>query len=453
MRRVLCLGALIAVVHAAPAVGAPPPNDIPAGAGVFASYAAPNGVPTQQEATAELVEAGPDVGIPRCLGPASFERTVWYRVPESSAARKVSVEAVGATTNPVDLAAFVQPPVSPYAPPGRQATQNTGEPNVCDGEGAGAGGDAPDRVSAVSMLVPAGHPVLIQAGRHGTRGTPTTERALLTLEATDVVLAPAPRGDRPGTATPRLREGTNSVDLAGATITADDPAQAPCSSLGTVWRQLIPGSSGLRVISVSGLAATTVTAFAGRRPKGDNALDCVIRSSAGKLDMVVPVKRNRPVWVRVGTDGISGDEAASIHVRDGALATIVDGGSGGTDPTPGGPGGGFPAACDKADVEDARVSGRSLTGRAGAYNRFTRIPLRVRTTAPVCDATLRLYGPGGSVFALGRTIALRKGRNRVELPRLRTFIPGRYRLEVTGLTRLGDRAKATTSLTGRLTKK
>ena len=46
-----------AVILAVPGTAvAAPPNDSAAGAGVFTPYSAPNGVPTQQEALADLAE-------------------------------------------------------------------------------------------------------------------------------------------------------------------------------------------------------------------------------------------------------------------------------------------------------------------------------------------------------------------------------------------------------------
>ena len=80
-------------------------------------------------ARAELGEATADFGVPRCLGPASFARTVWYVIPPESAPHEISVEASGETLDVLDLAAFVQPQDAP----GPVATQ----PNACDGIGAG----------------------------------------------------------------------------------------------------------------------------------------------------------------------------------------------------------------------------------------------------------------------------------------------------------------------------
>lgn len=428
---------------------AAPPNDSPAGAGVFAPYAAPNGTPEQQEALADLGTATADPGVPRCLGPRSFARTVWYRVPESPAARLLTVEASGRTTAPIDLAAFVQPAVAPYAAGGA----NTREPNACDGVGAGAGADAADRTSAVSLLVPAGSPVLFQVGRRGSAGATVDESVAVALESTDVSLAGAPRGDR-ATSAPRLGQGSNRVDLAGATLTSEDPAEPPCPALGTVWRKVIAGSDGPRLISVSGHDAASLTVFTGRRPTGDSALDCVVRRTSGALQMVVPVRRRKPVWVRVGTDSFAGDEEVTVSVRNGAGARVINGGPGGFDPTPGGPAGGLPGFCDSADATAARLSGPSLRGGPGDLNRVLRIPLRVRLTgSALCDATVRLLGPGGRVYAQGRYPALRRGGlRRLTIPRLRTFVPGRYRLEATGLDGRGRRARATTKLTGRLAK-
>ncbi len=276
---------------------------------------------------------------------------------------------------------------------------------------------------------------------------------MVALEATDVTLARQPRGDV-ATAAPRLGQGTSTVNLAGATLTGEDPAEPVCPSLGTVWRKVVPGSDGPRLISVSGNDAATLTVFTGKKPTGDSALDCVVRRGAGSLQMVVPAKRNKPLWVRIGVDSFVGDEEVAASVKNGATTTVINGGSGGFDPTPGGPAGGLPAACDAADATQARLSGPALKGRAGDYNRFVRIPLRIRVTgSALCDATVRLLGPGGHIYAQGRYPALRRGGVRtVTVPRYRTFVPGRYRLEATGLDARERRARATAKLTGRLVK-
>ena len=222
-----------------------------------------------------------------------------------------------------------------------------------------------------------------------------------------------------------------------------------------MWRKIVPGSDGKRLVSVYGNDAASLTVFDGRKPTGDNVVDCVVRATSGPLQMVVKAKRRRPLWVRVGSDSFVGDETARVRVSDGTNTTIVNGGAGGFDPTTGGPAGGLPRACDASDVSVARVSGPSLRGRAGDYNRFVRVPIRLRVTGSlICDATLRLIGPGGHVFAQGRYRALRRGGTRkVKIPRFRTFVPGRYRLEATGLDARGRRARAqSTKLSGRLTR-
>jgi hypothetical protein len=456
-----------------PAIAAPP-NDSPAGAGVFAPYSAPNGIPAEQQAIADLASARPDRGIPRCLGDRSFARTVWYRIPEGPVARLLTVEAVGRTAAAIDLAAFVQPFVPPPPPPppptptptpapttttptptptpvrAHAAQTTVREPNQCDGVGAGAGADSADRTSAITLLVPGGFPVLIQVGRRGVVGAQQNEEALVTLEASDVALAPAPRGDSARTA-PRLHKGRNIVDLAGATITGEDPAQPPCPTLGTVWRKLIPGNDGLRVLSVSGGAATSLAVFTGRRPTGEGALDCVYRRTRGALQVNVPVEKRKPIWVRVGVDRFEGDEEATVTVRNGEHANVINGGPGGFDPTPFGPGGGLPALCDDADAAGAGVAGEPLRGFAAAYNGYVAVPIRLTVTGgPICDATLKLFGPRGHLYARGRYVVLKARTATIDVPRRRTFLPGRYHLETKGRDLFGRRVSVETDLRGRL---
>lgn len=461
---------LTAACVAVPAHAAPPPNDHPAQAAAFEAYAPHNGMPDERQAVAELAEATRDRGVPRCLGRGSFARTVWYRVPEAAEPREVTVEAMGRTLDVVDLAAFVQPqvplpppenppppeeppPDEPVDPVGQSAQSGplTREANACAGAGAGGSDAAEEPTSAVSLRVPAGHPVLVQVGRRGSPGAPEDERAVLSLASTPLLDWGAPPGDRADGATPLARvRRANRIELSDATITEEDPAQPACPSLSTVWRRFEPGRSGKRLIRVAGPHAQSLTVFAGRRPTGRNAMDCVNRAGRGALEMVVRAKRSRPVWIRVGADGPPDGARASLRVLDGSRATVIDGGPGGFDPTTGGPGGGLPEACAGARADRARIAGPRLRGAAGARNRVTRVPVElVVRRSRICDVELELRGPRGHVYAKGRVGHL-LGRATVALPRLRTFRSGAYRLRVTALDRLGRRVPVRGSVRGRL---
>ena len=452
----------------APATAAPPANDAPTAPQAFAPFTASNGRPDEQQAIAELFEATADPGIAPCLGRSSFARTVWFRVPEAQTAQRLSVEAMGRTLDVLDVAAFVQPEVAPPPPPPPPAeptptptptprarasqTSRVAGPgaNVCSGVGAGGAEESEEPTSGITLHVPARHPVLIQVGRRGTPRSPDDDRGVLSLELRALDLPTRPAGDAAGTDTPAARVGRDTyLDLFGATISGEDPAQPACPSLGTVWRKFTPGRSGKRLIRTFGPGVETLTVFAGRRPTADNALDCVNRETAGALEMVVPVRKRRPMWIRLGADSTAATDA-TLQVLEGRGATVIDGGPGGADPTAGGPGGGFPAACFTARPERARVKGPRLRGAAGAYNRFTRVPLRlVASGASVCDAELTLRGPRNGVYAKSRVRRI-KGRATVRLPRLRSFRRGRYRLRVTAVNAYGRRVNVRSSLGGRL---
>ena len=325
----------------------------------------------------------------------------------------------------------------------------TAVPNACAGRGDGGASDAEEPGSAVTLRVPPNHPVLVQVGRRGTPGTADDERVVLSLFARPLPLfAPLP-GDIAGGLSPRARATRpGPVDLANATITGEDPAVPPCPSLGSVWRRLVPGNNAPRRVSVVGGGATTLAVFSGGTPSKRPPLDCVNRSGGGRIEMLVPARRGRTLWIRVGSDSRTA-RPATLRVKSGNDAVVVDGGPGGDDPTPGGPGGGLPRACDTARIERARITGPDLAGPADAFNR-DRVPLRIVVRRErVCDAELRLYGPRGLLYATGRAIQL-KGRRRVELSPRRRFARGRYRLEVTGLSRLGDRVQVRTKVEGRL---
>jgi len=154
----LSIALLLALAGPPPATAAPF-NDAPAGAVQFDRYTAANGRPRDLQATAELVDATPDAGVPRCLGAASFARTAWYWIPPVPAPEVLAVEAFGRTLDVVDLAAFVQP-AGATAP----ATRT---PNACAGAGAGGADTAEEPTSGIALRVPPNRAVLVQAGRRG----------------------------------------------------------------------------------------------------------------------------------------------------------------------------------------------------------------------------------------------------------------------------------------------
>ena len=441
------VGAALAVaVVPYPALAAPPPNDGPAAPGAFAPYSAENGTPGDQQAVAELFEATADGGTPACLGTDSFARTVWYRVPEQPTPQVVTVEASGRTLDVVDLAAFVQPLPAPGLPPALQAV----EPNACYGLGSGGADAAEEPTSGLTLRVPAGQAVLVQVGRRGPVSSPDDERAVLSLTVEAEPDIGRPDGDRATTAPAAAADRATYVDLAGATITEEDPAQPACPSLGTVWRRLVPGKTGKRLITVTGSRVSTLTVFRGKRPTADNVLDCVNREDRGSLQMNVLGRRRVPLWIRLGTERSLSAAQAVIDVDDGAGREVIDGGFGGFDPTPGGPAGGFPEACLRSQVDRARFSGPRLRGPARALNRFRRIPFRVvMRGASVCDAELTLLGPKNRIYARGRVLRL-VGREVVRLPRFRTIVKGNYRIRVRGVSIFGRRVTIPGAVRGRL---
>ncbi len=378
--------------------------------------------------------------MPRCLGAKSFARTAWYRIPAAGTPQAIDIEAFGRTLAVVDLAAFVQPQGPP--PP------VTRTPNACAGVGAGGPEAAEEPTSGISMHVPAGHDVLIQAGRRGAPGTPDDDRALLSLETTALPLRAEAKGDvaRRGTPTAASSKAT-FVSLADATISEEDPATPPCPALGTVWRRIVPGSSGLRVISVSGASATSMAVFRGKTPTAANALDCVNRSGYGAMEMRVRAKRRETMWVRLGTDS-DGGAGALLRVADGERRLVVDGGPGGFDPTAGGAGGGLPGACDRAAAERAVVRGPGFKGRAKAVRGSIAVKLRTERSS-ACDARLTLVGPGNQVYARGRAIRL-NGRQTIRLSLERKAKRGSYRLKVRARSERGGLADVRTTVKGRL---
>ena len=431
--RIAALSVLAVLAAAAPAVAEPPANDSPFAPGAFTPFAAESGTPRELQAVAELADATVDRGVPRCFGRDSFRRTVWYRVEPSLGPSEVTVEASGSTLDVLDLAAFVQPEGA--------TTPVLEEPNACAGEGAGGAGLSGDATSGVTLRVPINHAVLIEVGRHGPLLTRDQERAVLSLDVEAFFELP-PGGDHADGADRLPARRAATVPLAGATLTEEDPAEPACQSLGTVWRRVVPGRSGRRLIRADGADVKSLTVFAGDRPEGGNAVDCVNRNRAGgALEMSVDARRRRTLWLRLGTDRPAPGAAAVLSAVPSARR-VVDGGPGGTDPTPGGPAGGLPAGCVRASLELARVSGR-IVFRGDALT----LALRVRER-PICDVELSVEGPRGRVYAHTQVRKI-KGRRTLRIGAARRLRNGRYRLQLVGESPSGRTIRVDTDVTGR----
>jgi hypothetical protein len=437
-----------ATLIAAPAYAAPPPNDAPTAPAAFAPQIAENGQPVDQQGIAELAEATPDRGVPRCLGPSSFARTVWFVVPPTDVPQEITVEASGETLDVVDLAAFVQREGADPAAP------TTNPANACAGIGQGGGDASEEPSSAVTLRVPARRAVLIQAGRRGTRDTPDRERAVLSLDTRPL---PAPTSPLPGdiadASTPKAHtKSATIIPLAGATLTGEDPVEAPCPSLGSVWRRVISTTGGPRLITVKGNESSTLTVFSGPTPTTANALDCLNRVGPGALEMKVPTKARRPLWIRIGTDRPADRTSAELTIVAAGDAFVVDGGPAGSDPTTGGPGGGLPFACGKADAAAASITGPAIRGSSKRLSRLGRFGFALNLrNGPVCDVEVELIGPGGRVYAVARTLKIKGGLRSVSLRRTRKLRKGGYRLRVTALSRLGEHVIVRGAVKGKLT--
>jgi hypothetical protein len=439
---------VVVAAPVAPAAAAPPPNDGPTAPASFAPVTAENGTPLDQQGIAELAEATADRGVPRCLGPRSFARTVWFVVPAADTPQEITVEASGRTLDVLDLAAFVQPEGADPASP------TTTVPNACAGIGSGGADAAEEPTSGVTLNVPARRAVLIQAGRRGTPGSAEDERATLSLDTRPIAAPTAPLpGDVADANTPAAHTKRDTiVPVAGATLTGEDPAEPPCPSLGSVWRRIVPTTGGPRLISVTGAEATTLTVFSGPTPTSSGALDCVNRVGRGDLQMKVPTRAGRPLWIRLGTDRPPDRSTASLRVEPAGEAFVVDGGPAGSDPTPGGPGGGLPGDCSKADAERASLAGPRIAGNAKQLSRRRSLSVTLNLRrGPVCDVTIELVGPRGRVYASLRALRLKAGRRNVTLRRLARLPRGGYRLRVSAVSRLGDQVEVRSTVRGRLT--
>jgi hypothetical protein len=405
MSRLTSLVLLALLLAPAAAAAAPPPNDAFTAPGAFEGYSARNGFPIERQAIAELAEATPDGGVARCLGSTSMARTVWFVVPSSPNARELTVEAIGRTTDAIDLAAFVQENAA--IPPSR--------PNVCAGVGVFGDDATEDRTTAVRLRVPAFHQVLIQVGRRGAPGSPDDDRALLTLE--EIALPPigAPLGDRAGRATPRVpRSGETDVSLGGATTTREDPAVPSCPALAGVWRRARVNRTGSWTASAVGDRVGELSVFAGSTPRSSTLLGCVDRDGPGPLVLPVRVRTRRAVWIRLGTDRPGPESRAFLTWRRGVRGDAESGGG-----------------CLASARPEVRGGPARSTRSVKQHNRRRAFELSLRVRrGPVCAARIELRGTRGFLYARGDVPAVHGRGQLVLLPRRLRLRKGLYRLRI-----------------------
>jgi hypothetical protein len=333
-------------------------------------------------------------------------RTVWFTVPNTPNARELTIETVGRTTDPIDIAAFVQPGLK--GQPLR--------PNACAGVGVFGDDATEDRTTALRVRIPAFHSALIQVGRRGPVMSPDDERALVTVE--DIGLAPleAPIGDRAGNATPRIgRAGESTVFLGGATTTAEDPAVPSCPAVAGVWRQVKPRRPGRYTFTATGDQVGEMSVFAGSRPDARQLLGCVDREGAGPLVLPVRARTRSNLWVRLGTDRPAPESEALLTYRESIRGDAESGG-----------------ACLASERPQIRGGPARETRRAKRLNRTRSFEMSLRVLrGPVCAARIELRGPGGLVYARGDVAAVRgSGGQLALLPRTRRLRKGLYRLRV-----------------------
>lgn len=303
MRRSLITGAgVVALAVPAIAFAAAPANDTPEGAGDFQAFTSGNSNgenAAEREGLVDLTEATADKGIRRCLGPKSFARTVWFKIPAADTPQLVRVEASspsGGTSEVPDLALY--------------ASTETREAQACDGPAAG---ERSTSAAAVEARVPAGAAGLVQIGR--TAGQ-TEAAAVASLRTIALPATKAPKGDIAGKA-PRLPVGkARRVPLGGATLTAEDPAQPACPAAATVWRRTKITRAGKYRIVARGAAAGSITAFVGKKPTANGAKACANRrNAAGAVALKVALKRGTTLWTRVGADAPAASASSKLRVK------------------------------------------------------------------------------------------------------------------------------------------
>lgn len=407
-----------------PASAAPPANDSPASAAAFEPYTARAGAPAERQALADLAEATPEAGIPPCLGPASFARTVWYRI-DAAGAREITVEASGRTLHPVDLAAFVQPAAGPL---------RLRQPNACGGRGVAGADAAEDATSGVTLRVPPGRPVLVQVGRRGPVRGVEDEQVQLSLAA--IAVPPtSPKGDAAGRSTPRIgRSGTGIVGLSGATTTEEDVATPRCTARATVWRRVRPRRSRTLTFAAEGSHVGTLAVFQGSRPTSRGFVDCVDRVGAGRLALPVKVRARRRYWVRLGTDRPPVGARARLQIAPASPRDRADGGG---------------CLGNPRSVVGGELAGGPALAALRNRSRFVALSLRV-ARGPLCAAGLELRGPKRRVYARAEVAAVPGRGQIVVLRRTRRLVRGRYRLRVEAAGFAGVRVAVPSKLSFRL---
>lgn len=452
---VLAAALVTAGLGATGAAAAAPTSDTPAGAKEFSPVTVGNPpAPVALESVLELAGTGPDAGVPRCLGAASFARTSWAWVAPSPDPRLVRISATpvsptptsasepGVTTAVPDMAVFVQRPGAGRSDP------RVAEPQLCDGRevlGDPARTDANPEVAAV---LPAGRPALVQVGWRA--GEPLS-RIVATLDARPVAAQPQlPPGDDPATAPILAAPGSTTLPLTGATLGEGDPAQPACQAPATVWRRVTvaPGRYTARADG----AASTLTAF--REPvTGDSALACRDLGDGGALSVAFRAATTRTIWLRVGTDSTSGAAASRLTIARGR-SSAAEARAAAADAL---------AACTPrpTTLTDVRPRGRRavrLEGTAGTAAAGDRVVLRlagrrraVGTTRVRADGTFaRTVTPGvAGRRASARYVATIGGRAGATLalrPRFATPT-----LRRSGTARVAFRSRLTSPLAGRRT--
>ncbi len=397
MRRLRVVGIGTGVVlwglGAGTAHAAPPPNDAASRAVEVAPVAAENGPVPSLEGVAELGEATPDIGTPRCLGPKSFQRTVWFRVP-GGPAQRVRLDALTASGQPdqaADLAAYVQP-VGVIRP-------LTTEPQACDGPATRA------TDPGIELNVPPGQDVLVQVGFSAGR---TASRAILSASTLALPQLEPPRGDAVADAVGMPFARARTQRLRGATVTERDPAEPACATAGSIWRRRPVRQTGEQVASTRGRDASALTAFVGKRPSGTNAKACRTANSSRTTRIEVPfrARKGQIAWLRIGTDKYAA----------GRTRTAV---SGPCDPTPLHP------------ITRTRVTVGAPARRARGKR---TVRLRVRLVGP-CLRQARITVRRGKRIVARRTLrTLVRGTVTVRVPRVRgAKVPkARYKVSVAG---------------------
>ena len=356
------------------------------------------------------------------------------------------MDAAGRTLDPIDLALFVQPELT-TTPGGVNHTV----PNACAGLGDGGASDAVEPGNAVSVRVPPNHPGL-RPGRPPRRGRRARGRARGPLAARRPDPDLHARARRPGGAA-HARRARQAPDPRAARQRDGDGGRPGHAAVPEPRHRLAAAHPRQRRAAADlGQRRRRLDARrlhrrdAGRRPRARLRDPRLARADGDDRARRARAARCGSAW---GPTTCSRAPRRSASRRRATSASSTAAAAASTRRRA------ARAAGSPRRATPRRSSARGSPGRGS--------PARpAATTSGACRSSSTSAAPACATPSCGSTARaasstprppcaqLKKGERTVRLGRRRSFERGRYRLEITGLDRLGERVKVRGTVQGRL---